>query len=147
MREKKDSFLLQRYLYKREMQTTLYMSVCAYIHIFINFSLSLNICIYIYILYIYRVERWNCCPRKDDMIPFPFNENQFSFFVADHLLVGSCVQIPRAIGAFCHAWKWHNVQWVRSEMRCCTTYALYWSKLWQQDHCQHPQNAKLDCYE
>ena len=27
-------------------------------------------------------------PRKDDMIPFPFNENRFSFFVADHLLVG-----------------------------------------------------------
>ena len=28
--------------------------------------------------------------RKDDMIPFPYNENQFSlfFFVADHLLVG-----------------------------------------------------------
>ena len=24
------------------------------------------------------------------MIPFPFNENQFSFFVADHLLVGQC---------------------------------------------------------
>ena len=36
----------------------------------------------------YRVERQNCRPRKDDMIPFPFNENWFSFFVADHLLVG-----------------------------------------------------------
>ena len=23
----------------------------------------------------------------------------------------------------------------------CTTHALYRSKLWQQDHCQHPQNA------
>ena len=23
-------------------------------------------------------------------------------------------------------------------MRRCTTHALYWSKLWQQDHCQHP---------
>ena len=37
------------------------------------------------------------------MIPFPFNENRFSFFVADHLLVGqlctnpSCVQIPSII--------------------------------------------------
>ena len=26
----------------------------------------------------------------------------------------------------------------------CTTHALYWSKLWQQDHCQHPQNANPD---
>ena len=26
-------------------------------------------------------------------------------------------------------------------MRRCTTYAFYRSKLWQQDHCQHPQNA------
>ena len=25
---------------------------------------------------------------KDDMIPFPFNENRFSFYVADHLQVG-----------------------------------------------------------
>ena len=32
------------------------------------------------------VERKNCRPRKDDMIPFLFNENQFSFFVVDHLL-------------------------------------------------------------
>ena len=29
-------------------------------------------------------------------------------------------------------------------MRRCTTYALYRSKLWQQDHCQHPQNVKPD---
>ena len=27
----------------------------------------------------------------------------------------------------------------------CTTHALYRSKLWQQDHSQHPQNANLDC--
>ena len=27
-------------------------------------------------------------------------------------------------------------------MRRCTTHALYRSKLWQQDHCQHSQNAK-----
>ena len=32
-------------------------------------------------------------------------------------------------------------------MRCCTTHALYWSKLWQQDHCQHLQNANQDCHE
>ena len=27
-------------------------------------------------------------------------------------------------------------------MRRCTTHALYQSKLWQQDHCQHPQKCK-----
>ena len=29
-------------------------------------------------------------------------------------------------------------------MRCCITHALYQTKLWQQDHCQRPQNANLD---
>ena len=29
-------------------------------------------------------------------------------------------------------------------MRRCTTHDLYRSKLWQQDHCQHPQNANPD---
>ena len=29
-------------------------------------------------------------------------------------------------------------------MRRCITHALYRSKLWQQDHCQHPQNANPD---
>ena len=29
-------------------------------------------------------------------------------------------------------------------MHCYTTHALYRSKLWQQDHCQHPQNANPD---
>ena len=61
--------------------------------------------------------------------------------------MASCVQIPRAIGAFYHVWKWHNVQRARSEMRRCTTHVLYRSKLWQQDHCQHPQNVSLDCHE
>ena len=31
-------------------------------------------------------------------------------------------------------------------MRRCTTHALYRSKLWQQNHCHHPQNANLDCH-
>ena len=31
-----------------------------------------------------------------------------------------------------------------SEMHRCTTHALYRSKLWHQDHCQHPQNANPD---
>ena len=30
------------------------------------------------------------------MIPFPFNENQFSFFVADHLLVGQLYTNPKS---------------------------------------------------
>ena len=29
-------------------------------------------------------------------------------------------------------------------MRCCTAHALYRSKLWQQDHRQHPQNSNPD---
>ena len=58
--------------------------------------------------------------------------------------MASCAQIPRAIGAFYHVWRWHNVQRARSEMRRCTTHALYRSNLWQQDHCQHPQNANPD---
>ena len=29
-------------------------------------------------------------------------------------------------------------------MRRCTTHALYRFKLWQQNHCQHPQNANSD---
>ena len=44
----------------------------------------------------YRVERYNCRPRKDDMIPFPFKENRFSFFVADHLLVGQLCTNPNS---------------------------------------------------
>ena len=46
--------------------------------------------------YHYKVEWWNCRPRKDDMIPFPFNENRFSFFVADHLLVGQLCTNPKS---------------------------------------------------
>ena len=44
----------------------------------------------------YWVERNNCRPRKDDMIPFPFNENWFSFFVADHLLVAQLCTNPKS---------------------------------------------------
>ena len=40
----------------------------------------------------YRVEH----PRKDDMIPFPFNENWFSFFGADHQLVGQLCTNPES---------------------------------------------------
>ena len=39
-------------------------------------------------------------PRKDDMIPFSFNENRFSFFVADHLLVGQLCRNPKSDRSF-----------------------------------------------
>ena len=42
------------------------------------------------------MERQNCRPRKDDMIPFPFNENRSSFFVADHLLVSQLCTNPKS---------------------------------------------------
>ena len=68
----------------------------------------------------------------------------FFFLLQTIYLLASCVQIPRAIRAFYHVWKWHNVQREGSEMRRYTTHALYRSKLWQQDHCQHPQNSNPD---
>ena len=34
--------------------------------------------------------------KKDDTIPFPLNENWFSFFVADHLLVGQLCTNPKS---------------------------------------------------
>ena len=73
------------------------------------------------------------------MIPFPFNENRFFLLLLLQTIysLASCVQIPRAIGAFYHVWKWHNVQ------RRCVAVQLR-SKLWQQDHCQNPQNANPD---
>ena len=42
--------------------------------------------------------RWNdkiIALEKDDVIPFLFNENQFSFFVANHLLVGQLCTNPK----------------------------------------------------
>ena len=75
------------------------------------------------------------------MIQFPFNENRFSFFVADNLLVGQLCTNPKSDRSLYHVWKCHNVQRARSEMRRCTTHDLYRSKLWQQNHCQHTQKA------
>ena len=59
-------------------------------------------------------------------------------------LLANCLQIHRGIEAFYHIWKWHNVPRARSEMHRCTTHPLYRSKLWHQDHCQHPQKANPD---
>ena len=38
----------------------------------------------------------NCRPRKDDMIPFPFNENRFSFSISDHVQVGQLCTNPKS---------------------------------------------------
>ena len=43
------------------------------------YNIALHI-VTVLIFWIYREQRWYCCPRKDDIIPFPFNENRFSFF-------------------------------------------------------------------
>ena len=45
----------------------------------------------------------------------------FLFLLQTIYSLASCVQIPKAIGAFYHVWKWHNVQRARSDMQRCTT--------------------------
>ena len=71
------------------------------------------------------------------MIPFPFNENRFSFFVADHLLVGQLCTNPKSDRRLLSCLK--VIQCSMSEIRDAPLYnhALYQSKLWQQDHCQN----------
>ena len=82
--------------------------------------------------------------EKTTWFHFRLKKTGFLFLLLTIYLLASCVQIPRAIGAFYHVWKWHNVQRARSEMRRCITHAPYQSKLGQQDHFQHPQNANPD---
>ena len=78
------------------------------------------------------------------MIPFLFNENRFSFFVADHLLVGQLCTNPKSDRSLLLCLK--VTQCSKSEIGDAPLYnsCLYRSKLWQQDHCQHPQNANPD---
>ena len=84
------------------------------------------------------------------MIPFPLNENRFPFFCCRPSTSWPIVfksqerSNPKSDKRFYHVRKWHNVQRAKSEMRCCITHALYQTKLWQQDNCQHPQNANLE---
>ena len=78
------------------------------------------------------------------MIPFPFNENRFSFFVTDHQLVGQLCTNPKSNRSLLSCLKVTQCSTSEIGVRRCTTHALYQSKLWQQDHCQHPQNANLD---
>ena len=85
--------------------------------------------------------------EKTTWFHFRLMKTGFLFFVAAHLLVGQLCTNPKRDWGFYYVWKWHNVQRARSEIHRCITHALYRSKLWQQDHCQHPQNANLDCHE
>ena len=82
--------------------------------------------------------------EKTTWFHFCLMKTGFLFLLQTIYLLASCVQIPRVIGAFYYVWKWHTVQRARSEIRRCTTHVLYRSKLWQQDHYQHPLNANPD---
>ena len=78
------------------------------------------------------------------MIPFPFNENRFPFFfVADYLLVGQLYTNPKSDRSL-FIMSESDTMFNERDQRCAAvqTHALYRSKLWQQDHCQRPQNAK-----
>ena len=57
------------------------------------------------------------------MIPFPFNENQFSFFVADHLLVGQLYTNLKSDRSLLSCLKVTQVQRTKFEMCSCTTHA------------------------
>ena len=86
----------------------------------------------------------NVALEKMTWFHFRVMKTGFLFLLQTIYSLASYVQIPRAIIAFYHVWKWHNVQRGSSDMRRCTFHVLYRSKLWQQDHCQHPQNANAD---
>ena len=59
--------------------------------------------------------------EKTTWFHFRLMKSGFLFLLQTIYELASCVQIPRAIGAFSYVWKWHNVQRARSEMRRCTT--------------------------
>ena len=66
------------------------------------------------------------------------------FFVADPLLFGQLCTNPKSDRSFLSCLK--VTQCSTSEIGDALLYnhALYRSKLWQQDHCQHPQNPNPD---
>ena len=74
------------------------------------------------------------------MIPFPFNENRFPFYVADHLLVGQLCSNPKS-DSLLSCLK--VTQCSTSEIRDAPLYNSCSLPI-QQDHCQHPQNANPD---
>ena len=67
----------------------------------------------------------------------------FLFFIADHLLVGQLCTNPKSDRSLLSCLK--VTQCSTSEIGDAPLYnsALYRSKLWHQEHCQHPQNANL----
>ena len=79
------------------------------------------------------------------MIPFPFNENRFSFFVADYLLVGQLCTNPKCDRSLlsclkvtqCSTSKIGDVPLCR-----CSTHTLYRSKLWQPEPLPAPSKCK-----
>ena len=71
------------------------------------------------------------------MIPFPFNENRFSFFVADHLLVGQLCTNPKSDRSFLSCLK--VTQCSTSEIKDAPLYnsrsprwgkQSFWLRLW-----------------
>ena len=81
------------------------------------------------------------------MVRFSFNENWFSFlsfFVADHLLVGQLCTNSKSDRSLLSCLKVTQCSTSEFGDERCTTHAIYWSKLWQKDYCQHPQNANPD---
>ena len=50
----------------------------------------------VYLQNVFTDHIFNIQGRKDDMIPFPFNKNRFSFFVADQQLVGQLCTNPKS---------------------------------------------------
>ena len=57
------------------------------------------------------------------MIPFPFHENRFSFFVTDYLLVGQLCTNPKSERSHLRCLKVTLCSTSRSEMRRCRTHA------------------------
>ena len=76
------------------------------------------------------------------MIPFLFNENRFSFFVVNHLLVGQLCTNPKSYRSLLSCLK--VTQCLTSEIRNAPLYNSCSLPIQQQDDCQHPQNANPD---
>ena len=76
------------------------------------------------------------------MSPLPFNENRFSFFVADHLLVSQLYTNPKSDRSLLSGLKVTQCSTSEIEMRRCTTHALYRSNLWTTGPLSAPSKCK-----
>ena len=76
------------------------------------------------------------------MIPFSFNQNRFSFSVADHLLVGQLCTNPKSDRGLLSCLK--VTQCSTSEIGDAPLYNSCTLPIQVMDHCQHPQNANPD---